>query len=276
MDPLSEVLSRFSVSAGVFYAGQLCGVSSFDSQQNTVGHLHLLKQGTLVVYKGSQKLTLSEPSVVLFPKPTNHRLSAEQGEKVELVCAEISYGAGQHNPIADTLPEVVLLPLARCPGLTGVVSSLFEEVHDARHGRTLVMDRLTEVLIVMLLRELVSQEVVAKGMLAGLSHKKLAPVVQAIHQHPERSLSISELAHQAAMSRTTFIETFRQVLGVPPGDYILGWKMNIAQSLLKKGLPISQVASEVGYSNTSGFTRAFRNKTGLAPKAWLINNLTTS
>jgi len=272
MDPLSEVLNRFSVSASVFYSGQLCGVSQFGQDHSAVGHLHLLKAGKLTVVKaGSEKIQLMEPSLLLFPQPTSHRLFADQDDRAEVVCAEITYGAGRHSPIASTLPDMVLLPLSRCPGLMGVVSSLFEEVHDNRHGRTLVMDRLTEVLIVMLIRELVSQGVIKQGMLAGLSHPKLASVLLSIHRNPGLSDSITELAQKAAMSRTTFIETFRQVLGVPPGDYILGWKISIAQSLLKKGLPISHVADEVGYSNTSGFARAFRKKTGLSPKEWLVS-----
>ncbi|MGF1679803.1 AraC family transcriptional regulator [Photobacterium minamisatsumaniensis] len=272
MDPLSEVLSRFSVSAGVFYSGQLCGVSQFEKKHNAVGHLHLLKTGTLTVQRAGQKLVLTEPSLLLFPKPTGHRLHASQEDHAEVVCAEVSYGAGRHSPIASALPEMVLLPLSRSPSLAGIVSSLFEEVHDCRHGRALVMDRLTEVLIVMLLRELVAQNVVTQGMLAGLSHPKIASVLLLIHQHPEITRTVPELARQAAMSRTTFIETFRQVLGVPPGDYILGWKMTIAQSMLKKGMPISYVAIEVGYSNTSGFARAFRKKTGMSPKAWVAIN----
>ncbi|OLQ71158.1 hypothetical protein BIT28_03020 [Photobacterium proteolyticum] len=270
MDPLSEVLNRFSVSAGVFYSGQLCGVSPFEQAQDAVGHLHLLKAGKLTVVKnGSEKIQLTEPSLLLFPQPIPHRLFADQDDRAEVVCAEISYGAGKYNPIANALPEMVLMPLARCPGLTGVVSSLFEEVNSCKNGRTLVMDRLTEVLVVMLMRELVSQGVVKQGMLAGMSHPKLAPVLLAIHQNPGSSESISELAHLAAMSRTTFIDTFRKVLGVPPGDYILGWKISIAQSLLKRGMAISRVAEEVGYSNTSGFARAFRKKTGQSPKAWV-------
>ncbi|MGR5149592.1 AraC family transcriptional regulator [Photobacterium alginatilyticum] len=272
MDPLSEVLNRFSVSAGVFYSGQLCGVSQFEQAQDAVGHLHLLKAGKLTVVKnGGEKIQLTEPSLLLFPQPIPHRLFADQDDRAEVVCAEISYGAGRHNPIANTLPEMVLLPLARCPGLSGVVSSLFEEVHSCKNGRTLVMDRLTEVLVVMLMRELVSQGVVKQGMLAGMSHPKLAPVLLAIHKNPGLSDSVTELAQLAAMSRTTFIETFRQVLGVPPGDYILGWKISVAQSLLKRGMSISHVADEVGYSNTSGFARAFRKKTGQSPKEWLVS-----
>ena len=47
MDKLSEILNRFSVSAGVFYLGNLCGLSNFDDPEAKEGRLHLFQSGQL-------------------------------------------------------------------------------------------------------------------------------------------------------------------------------------------------------------------------------------
>lgn len=38
MDKLSAILNRFSISAGVFYTGSICGLSSFDDPNGNEGH----------------------------------------------------------------------------------------------------------------------------------------------------------------------------------------------------------------------------------------------
>ena len=71
------------------------------------------------------------------------------------------------------------------------------------------------------------------------------------------------------MSRTVFIETFKTVVGVTPGDYILDWRIGLAQGMMRKGKPLTWVAEAVGYSNSSGFARAFRRSSGQSPRQWL-------
>ena len=47
MDTLADILNRFSISARVFFSGNLCGIQSFGDGGGTQGHLHLLKAGPL-------------------------------------------------------------------------------------------------------------------------------------------------------------------------------------------------------------------------------------
>lgn len=91
----------------------------------------------------------------------------------------------------------------------------------------------------------------------------------AIHQPPVRHFSINEMASLAAMSRTQFIEVFRQVVGDTPGDYVQKWRISVAQSFLLQNKPISWVSDEVGYSSYSGFSRAFHSVAGTSPRKWL-------
>jgi AraC-like DNA-binding protein len=62
------------------------------------------------------------------------------------------------------------------------------------------------------------------------------------------------------------------VVGQSPGDYLIAWRISLAQNELKKGKPIALIANQVGYENTSGFSKAFKKKTGESPREWLINN----
>ena len=108
-----------------------------------------------------------------------------------------------------------------------------------------------------------------QGVLAGLAHAQLSKVIMAIHQRPEEAWRLEDMMGLAHMSRSKFADEFRQVVGQSPGDYLIEWRVAVAQNLLKRGKPVGWVANEVGYETPSALARVFRKKTGLSPKQWL-------
>lgn len=272
MDRLSEVLNNFSISAGVFYTGNLCGLSSFNAEGVEEGHLHLLQSGRLtVIDHQGHKQEVDEPAVLFFPRPASHRLMAEERDEAQLVCASIRYGTGTKNPLANALPALMVIKLSDAPALQQATEMLFAEARQQHSGRLAMMDRLTEVFVILLLRHAMEAGIVEAGMLTGLAHPQISKAIIAIHEDPARNWTLEQLAELSAMSRSKFAELFREQVGQPPGDYILEWRVAIAQNHLKKGKPVGWVANQVGYENASALARVFRKKTGLSPKQWLAS-----
>lgn len=269
MDKLSEVLNHFSISAGVFYTGGLCGLSNFDANGHDYGHLHLLQSGRVQVLADSHRaIEVTEPSLLFYPKPYKHRLKATEDDKAEIVCATMSYGAGLHNPIVNALPEFLIVPLSQAPQITHTAQWLFAEGFEPREGRAAIMDRLCELLVLQLLRYLVESNQIQSGLLAGLSHPNVSRLLTALHQDPSQSWNLEQMAAVALMSRSKFAEVFKKTMGQTPADYLVQWRVSIAQTLLQKGKPVNWVANEVGYENGSALARVFRKKTGMSPKVW--------
>lgn len=270
MDKLSEVLTHFSISAGVFYAGGLCGVAKFGDPGVQEGHLHLLKTGRLnIVGENGVVYELREPSLLFFPRPTRHRLEADEADKTEIVCATVRYGTGANNPLANSLPDALVLSVANDDRLRSMAEWLFEEAFAESNGRQAMLNRLTELLIIQLLRHVVDRGSVSSGMLGGLAHPQLSRAILAMHASPAKGWTLDELATLSAMSRSKFAEAFRETVGQPPGDYLIEWRLAFAQDLLRKGKPVGWVANEVGYENSSVLARVFRKKIGLSPREWL-------
>lgn len=270
MDKLSEVLNNFSISAGVFYTGNLCGLSSFNPDGSEEGHLHLLQSGKLnVIDHNGNKTHISEPSVLFFPRPAQHRLMAEEEDNAQVVCATVKYGTGSKNPLANALPSLLTIKLAEAKPLCVATDLLFQEAFEDNNGRLAMMDRLTEVFIIHLLRYAMKSGIVEAGMLSGLAHPQLSKAIVAMHDAPEKNWPLETLAELSAMSRSKFAELFKEQVGQPPGDYLLEWRVALAQNYLKKGKPVGWVANQVGYENASALARVFRKKTGQSPKQWL-------
>lgn len=268
MDLLSQLMKHFSIRTGVFYSGHLCGISSFQAEHHNRGHLHVLNAGELILTSANEKAQkLTEPCIVYLPNNTPHRI--EGNEETELVCANVDYRGGQINPLLSVLPDVVVIPFNAAPNLTPVLDMLSSEARGNGIGQEFLLDKLSDTLMALIFRYLIEEKQIEHGLFAALAHPRLAPVVTAIHQLPARHFHLNELASLAAMSRTQFIETFKQAVGETPGDYVQKWRVSVAQSLLLQNKPLNWVSDEVGYNSYSGFSRAFQNVSGMSPRQWM-------
>jgi AraC-like DNA-binding protein len=272
-DRLVWLLNCFELRAGVFQAGPLCRTVQFDADDG-LGYIHVLKQGRLRVETvGQPPLLLQQPSLLFYMNPTGHRL-LPQDEQVDLVCASFDFGSGMRNPLAQALPEGVHLALDDSPALQASVDLLFTEASEMHCGRQAALDRLMEVVIIHLLRDLMDANRLDFGLLAGLADARLARAINAMHEQPARAWTLEDLAEVAGMSRARFASRFRDTVGITPGNYLAEWRIGVAQALLRRGKPVQLVADEVGYGSASALSRAFASQLGMSPAAWRKQVLT--
>lgn len=267
--PLDHLLSQFSLRAGVFYTGNICGLHEFEND-DTRGHLHLVRKGPVeFIDPGRPAVTVNQPTLIFLPRPQAHRLIADDKVGADVVCAAILIGGGGRNPISDSLPHSILIKLSDMPGVEALLEVMFREAFDEHSGRQAALDRLCEVLMIWMLRHCLETGTTVGGALAGLADPKLFKAIEAIHREPAFNWTLISLAEKAGMSRARFAEYFRQVVGSPPADYLTSWRIMLAQRMLGRGVPAKAVASDVGYGDASSLHRAFVRKVGVSPSKWL-------
>ncbi|MBL1415529.1 MAG: AraC family transcriptional regulator [Moritella sp.] len=273
MDQLSAILQRFSMNTEVFFTGNLCGISNFNREPNK-GHLHLLQSGemTIIDEQGTSHL-INEPTVMFFPTQHAHRIIASEDNPPKLVCANIIYNENTSNPIADALPKLLCFKLSDNEVLMQTAQWLFEEAFSERRGRQPIINSLTDIFIIYVLRHVLDNNIMQHGLLAGLAHPQISKVLLAIHDAPERQWGLEEMAALALMSRSKFADLFKRTVGQSPGDYIIDWRIVVAKALLQQHKPVALVANAVGYENGSALARVFRKKLGISPKQWLEQTL---
>lgn len=279
LDRLSALLDRFRVRAHLFHAGALCGVTHFDAEEGRA-FLHVLRRGEMVLthQPGSgapRKILVSEPTLLFYPRPLEHRFNNAPEEGADFVCATLDFEGGARHPLVAALPPVVVLPLRAVEGLEQTLALLFAETERVRCGQRLLADRLFEVLLLQLLRWLLDhpeQSGMPAGLIFGLAHPKLARALTAIHEAPGAVWSLESMALAAAMSRSAFSAEFRQHLGSTPAEYLLQWRVSVARSMLLDGSSIKRASAALGYASAASFSRAFAQASGQAPRAWLLQN----
>ena len=263
MDPLSSLFNHAMPTARSFFAGSLCADATFAE----VGHLHLLRAGAItVVEKGKSDLRITEPTLLFYPRAQSHGFKVRSRESADLICARIDLGGKQGNPIGAGLPDRVVLPLASHPSLKPICNLLAIEAFTEGGGRQVALDRLFEYLLIIIVRLVVAEGTVERGVLAGLSDLRLCRALTAMHENPGRLWTLDTLSAAAGMSRTRFAAHFRMVVGRTPLCYLAGWRMTLAQRELTKGKSVKIVATSLGYKSSAAFARAFARTVGNSPR----------
>ncbi|UPG90388.1 AraC family transcriptional regulator [Luteibacter aegosomaticola] len=275
LDRLSDMLDRFRVRASLFHAGPLCGLHVFDARPGRA-FMHVLRRGTLEIRhpKGlaiAPTVHLSEPTLLLYPRPLHHEFLNPPVDGSDFACATLDFEGGGQHPIVQSLPAFMAIPLAAIDGLEASLDLLFSEADQVRCGFRPLADRLFEVVLIKLLRWIVDHPAdagVREGVMMGLSDPRLARSLVALHRAPEATWSVERMADIAGMSRSAFAATFRMVTGTTPAAYLLDWRVSMAATLLRAGCAAKQVAIDVGFADSATLSKAFRKRMGVSPRQW--------
>jgi AraC-type DNA-binding domain-containing proteins len=168
--------------------------------------------------------------------------------------------------LVSLLPTVVHVQGSQ--RLMQLVQMVGEEYAQQQPGNAYMLSRLVEMLLVEAMRSTTAGNA-PPGLLRGLGDERLAMALKQIHARIAHGWTVGELAKAAALSRSTFFERFTRTVGVPPMEYVLAWRMEIAKELLRRdGLSVAEVAERVGYGSTSTFSVAFSRHVGEPPSRY--------
>jgi AraC family transcriptional regulator len=133
-----------------------------------------------------------------------------------------------------------------------------------------------EALGLVLVHELIRLEgtapATARPLRGGLPVWQQKRAVNFIEEHLGETISLAALAALAGLSPFHFSRAFTQSFGAPPHRYHMARRMDRARDLLQKpSRSVTEIGIQLGFRETSSFTRAFRRFTGLTPTEYRRN-----
>lgn len=98
-------------------------------------------------------------------------------------------------------------------------------------------------------------------------NKLLIKINEYISERYAEKILISEMADYFNMERSYFYRKFKEITGTSIENYIISFKINQAKKLIvQSNLPLTEIASSVGYSTYPSFYKAFKKIEKTSPQ----------
>lgn len=289
MQVLEPVFATLKVAATIFNNGQYCGQWATDTAGSSYINFHVVSHGSCflkVAGKDDKVEQLFEGDMVIFPRDSHHCLTNDEsfslpineGTSVDfsegeiagatgLVCGYFSYQHPIVNHITEQLPDVIILrnDESNSDALYVLIRTLVSEAKKASFTTNWILNKIADAIMALLFENHLSG---SEGILAGMVHPKIGPVIEAVQAAPDKKWTVDALAQASHMSRTAFSELFKQVCGMTPMEFVTYWRLSTAYRWLADGEQTTLGAAlAIGYENESSFSKAFKRVMGISPGA---------
>lgn len=212
-------------------------------------------------YRGATEFSMTGQVVVLHPdEPHDGRAGTEECFGYRMVYLDPSL-------IFDAMPALCgracPLPFVDPPVIDN--DRLIAAVTGAFHNpaEPLALDNLLVELAEGLLQAAPDSGAILRP--ARLDEKALHRARQFLEEERTRVVRSSELEAVTGLTRYELARQFRLRHGTSPYRYLIMRRLDLARSLMARGLPLVRVALEAGFADQAHFSRMFKAAYGVAP-----------
>ena len=265
---------------------------------------HFLTEGTCKVRltDGGEVLDVAAGDLILIPQDDRHLLGSDVrlapaeadtlldpdsapdadvihlrhgggGAATRFVCGYLACSRSVFRPLLEGLPRVLRIPIGDGSASTLLRQLLrvgVSESSAARPGAESMLAKLSELMFVEAMRRYAETlPPGCKGWLAGVRDAQVGRALALLHGEPDRAWTVEELARSVALSRSALAERFAALVGEPPIQYLMRWRLALAAQMLRASREaVVRVAERSGYESEAAFNRAFKREFGMPPAAW--------
>jgi len=297
MDALSDVLRLIRLSSCVYFRRDFYAPWGMEIDAGPFAQFHMIVGGKCLLKRSgnSEPMILYTGDIVVFPFGESHWISdsaksdrvpgkqvieaiahnkhlfKEGREYTTLVCGHFEFNREINHPLIGELPEFIHImdnDRRQLSWLETATNVIMQETDSGNPGSDVVVERLAEVLFIQILRAYIIKKSVFTGYLAALQDSQISSALRLIHTKHHLSWTLENIAKNVGMSRSSFAFRFKQLVGIPPMDYITDWRMEKALDLLKSTkLPLNAICEQVGYTSEAAFSKAFKRHFNQNPGA---------
>lgn len=201
-------------------------------------------------------------------------LKGDGDSEASLILIECKYDKAMIRPLLSVLPSILPEVNDEDDGRFEVIDVeirlLTLEAEHERMGKTAVINHWASIMMIECLRVYIeSLPEATENWLKAMKDPFLTKALVAMHEMPNENWTINRLAEVAGMSRSSFAQRFKEVVGIPPLTYLMDYRLRLAARYLRlQQNSISRISGLVGYASDSTFSQAFKRVYGISPKAY--------
>ena len=206
----------------------LVGDTGFEPVRLEEGDIAVIPRGDPHVVSSAPGMR-AEPNWEIHRRPQDAnalpfalRTGGDGKSDAELICGFFTCDARPFNPLLDSLPRFIRFGRNSSRGSHSLLDQFIrfatEEMGNKRAGSQIVLNRLSELLFVEVIRWHMDQLANDSntGWLAGLRDPLIGRALTLLHAQPAHAWTLEELASRAGASRSALADRFVHLLGCPP------------------------------------------------------------
>lgn len=216
---------------------------------------------------------LREGDILFIPPSVSHQLSApESGERfILLFDTDFLNLFTEKNTIEDFFSTAHMLSMGSETHYYPFVYSSITKIIQIYFAN----DKMSEVAIYSEIFRIISylcgsEESVSEDELITHSdvYNKFIRVLSYIEDNYAEDLSLESVASTAGFSKFHFSRLFKQYTDTTFYDYLSSKRIIVSKQLLRKNIPVTEVAFQTGFNNLTTFSRCFKKYVGCSPSQY--------
>lgn len=201
--------------------------------------------------------------LIINPNTTIHLNPLRRLEWISLKLTGVTFTSAVEIASDDQFFHIPPQPYA----IKAYLDLALEESHATFRGKDIILKKLTECLLVHILRE--NNLSIKDATNKPVKTSELTTVQQYIHEHFNEKISLDQLSDIANINKYYLIRLFKQATGLSPIDYLIRVRLEEAEKLLAQStLAISEISDQIGFHSPSHFSKTFKETHQMSPSAY--------
>ena len=293
-DAVDALLNQVAQGTEFHFQSGLCGDWTLMAEMPQKSALHLITEGDCWFGFPSKETEVTElhaGDVIFVNQGVSHFLSYTPIPKniteseIPSFCEPehqqngiVCYDINSPSQITDTVfrllpPWVILSQRCQASEMQSLISMIRAETKHGEPGSQAIIQRLSDVLAIHLLRAVIEGHQELTGPLAALQDKYLKNLVLAIIDEPAGDWSVEEMAKKVFLSPSALADRCHKQTGLSPKKLVDQLRLQRARMLLSSTeLPLDLIAEQLGYQSATAFSRFFKRYAGLSASEYRTSN----
>ncbi len=254
-------------------------VVDFDMHKHNSIEIVLCNENTYTVSFPDQTIKMHEGDILFIPPNTLHRIEAPETGSRFILLFDLEFLQMFHNQttIISFLSKHHLYSIVSHPHIYSSVYSRLMHIISLYFSNDTYSEIGIYADLLNLFKEICehgSKPNISDAEKHTLSYDKFVNILSYIDNNYAEDLSLQQVANIANFSKFHFSRLFKQYTNTTFYEYLSQKRILVAQDLILKNIPITDVAFQTGFNNLTTFCRCFKKYVGCSPTQFKIQHET--